>query len=311
MSWSRALPCLLAGIAIGCGTHALDPLTDAGGGDGSIGIDAGANRDGRLSPVDATDAPFAAEIPSKRCGNGHLDTNEECDDGNSIPGDGCGPTCQLECHWSCGACGTPGPCIVSPLCGDGSHGVGEGCDDANVTDGDGCSARCSIEPGWSCPVAGRRCVPICGDGRAVGPETCDDHNPVAGDGCSALCLIEPSDARCGDGVVSGAEPCDDGAAADTGYGRCAADCRFAMYCGDGVRNGPEQCDLGTAQNVSTYGSKDGCAPGCLFPHFCGDAVVDSDEGEGCDLGPMNGTHGTGGYAPCDVGCHILFDIWPD
>jgi cysteine-rich repeat protein len=309
MSWSRALPCLLAGVAIGCGTHTLEPSTDAGGDGGGMASDAGANLDGGVSPVDASDAPFVAEIPTwiAPCGNGRLDTDEECDNGDTIPGDGCGATCQIECHWSCGTCGTPGPCIVSPACGDGLIVSGEGCDDSNTTGGDGCSARCSVEPGWLCPVAGRRCFPICGDGRTIGPETCDDHNTIAGDGCSALCLVEPSDARCGDGVMSGAEQCDDGTAADTGYGRCAADCRFAAYCGDGAVNGPEQCDLGTAQNVSTYGSMDGCAPGCLYPHFCGDAVVDSDEGEQCDLGALNGTHGSGSYAPCATVCKILID----
>ena len=48
---------------------------------------------------------------------------------------------------------------------------------------------------------------------------------------------------------------------------------------------------------------DGCAPGCLYPHFCGDAVVDSDEGEQCDLGPLNGSLG----APCVTFCKILID----
>ena len=130
---------------------------------------------------------------------------------------------------------------------------------------------------------------------------------VAGDGCSAFCLVEPGDARCGDGVVSGAEQCDDGNFGGTGYGGCAAGCRFVEYCGDGVMNGPEQCD--DAQNVDTYSSKSGCAPGCLYPHYCGDAIVDSDEGEDCDLGANNGYFGpTQGYAPCDVSCRILIDI---
>src|SRR6185295_14704373 len=30
------------------------------------------------------------------CGNGVAQGDEECDDGNTSPGDGCSPTCQLE-----------------------------------------------------------------------------------------------------------------------------------------------------------------------------------------------------------------------
>jgi large repetitive protein len=296
---------LLASVAIGCGTHTLDSGIDAGGGRGGTGADAGATRDSRL-----IDAAFVLDVsvPIAPCGNGHLDTDEECDHGDTNPGDGCGSTCQIECHWSCGSCGTPGPCSVSPGCGDGLIFPGEGCDDDNTVAGDGCSARCVVEPGWTCPIPGRRCVPICGDGRTVGPETCDDNNAIAGDGCSAFCLVEPSDARCGDGVVSGAEQCDDGTLEGTGYGGCAAGCQFAEYCGDGVMNGAEQCDVGAAHNVATYGSKSGCAPGCFFPHFCGDAVVDSDEGEHCDLGPNNGVHGPAGYQPCDITCRALGDL---
>lgn len=31
-----------------------------------------------------------------RCGDGRVDPGEACDDGNLLPGDGCGPTCQIE-----------------------------------------------------------------------------------------------------------------------------------------------------------------------------------------------------------------------
>lgn len=31
------------------------------------------------------------------CGNGIVDVGEKCDDGNTVPGDGCSPTCTVEC----------------------------------------------------------------------------------------------------------------------------------------------------------------------------------------------------------------------
>ena len=61
-----------------------------------------------------------------RCGNGRVDPGEECDDGNTVSGDGCSATCTSEC-------------------GDGVVERGEECDDGNRTDGDGCSALCTRE----------------------------------------------------------------------------------------------------------------------------------------------------------------------
>ena len=36
------------------------------------------------------------EAPDPVCGNGELEGDEECDDGNNDPGDGCSPTCETE-----------------------------------------------------------------------------------------------------------------------------------------------------------------------------------------------------------------------
>lgn len=35
------------------------------------------------------------------CGNGVIETGEDCDDGNNIPGDGCSATCTVESGWNC------------------------------------------------------------------------------------------------------------------------------------------------------------------------------------------------------------------
>lgn len=54
---------------------------------------------------------------------------EECDDGNTVDGDGCNASCQTE------------------FCGDGivNNGGAEECDDGNTVDGDGCSSTCKKE----------------------------------------------------------------------------------------------------------------------------------------------------------------------
>lgn len=89
-----------------------------------------------------------------RCGNGELDANEQCDDGNRFDGDGCSSFCTVE------------------RCGDFSIQAGEECEDGNAVSGDGCSATCQSE--------------FCGDGE-VQPrlgELCDDGPAAA---CDALC----------------------------------------------------------------------------------------------------------------------------
>jgi cysteine-rich repeat protein len=294
MSSLRGLPLLLAGVAIGCGARDLDPHDGARGTGGETIVDAGSGR---------PEIPTITESPAL-CGNGHLDPGEECDDANKSAGDGCGWLCQIECYRSCGTCGPPGPCVITPVCGDGRVDSPEACDDRNWADGDGCAADCAtIELGWRCPAVGRRCVPTCGDGHVVGPETCDDFNTIAGDGCSDVCLAEPSAARCGDGTVQGAEECDEGTANSDAFGAgCTTRCRFGGYCGDGVVDTLEQCDLGSDNNITTYGNS-GCAPDCRTPPFCGDGISDSDLGEQCDLGSRNGMSGQ----PCSTQCKVVVD----
>lgn len=62
------------------------------------------------------------------CGNGTIDSGEECDDGNTTTGDGCSAACQIE-----------------QGCGDGDTDLGEECDDGNIVSGDCCSATCQNE----------------------------------------------------------------------------------------------------------------------------------------------------------------------
>ncbi len=65
------------------------------------------------------------------CGNGSVETGEQCDDGNTVSDDGCSSSCQTETGGS--------------TCGDGTVGTGEQCDDGNTVSGDGCSATCQNE----------------------------------------------------------------------------------------------------------------------------------------------------------------------
>jgi fibro-slime domain-containing protein len=221
------------------------------------------------------------------CGNGVVESGETCDDGNSVPGDGCSGVCQIEPGYSCP---TPGQkCVYSltQVCGDGKIEGDEACDDGNTKSGDGCSATCDVEPGYSCGAAGTACVATatgtCGDGAVNAGEQCDDGNKITGDGCSATCQLEqgwtcPTPGSpcqtleyCGDGVVqsSNGETCDDGnlkpgdgcsasCQIEPGYACPAAGqpCVKTWVCGNGHIDPGEVCDDGNAVGG------DGCSADC-------------------------------------------------
>lgn len=77
------------------------------------------------------------------CGDGTIDSNEECDDGESPPmsGEGCSATCTEEAGWTCS--GTPSICVAA-LCGDRIVAGAEVCDDGNSLACGTCSANCGV-----------------------------------------------------------------------------------------------------------------------------------------------------------------------
>ena len=117
------------------------------------------------------------------CPNGTLEAGneEECDDGNFLPGDGCDQSCFKE------------------YCGDyfiNDSGI-EQCDDGNNVNGDGCDKNCILEP----------CNSVCGNNIKEGSEQCDDGNNINGDGCENNCTITTSlpNPVCGNGIVETGE----------------------------------------------------------------------------------------------------------
>ncbi len=285
---------------------------DGGAGGGSV------TRDGGMPPGDD-----AGQVP-QGCGDGEREAEsptEACDDGNSVEGDGCSRTCQVEAGFLCPPLG--GACV--PRCGDGLRVGSEACDDENTRDGDGCSILCEVEAGFACPIQGEACVAArCGDGVIAGAEACDDGAQESGDGCSAGCVLEEgwvciggvcSAEKCGDGIVAGDEVCDDGNT-KSGDG-CLEDCRgkepfFACpvtggacskttLCGDGTVTPDEACDDFNRENG------DGCSSACEVESgfscpggrsctsVCGDGIVVGNEQ--CD--------DAGNAAPgCDERCDL-------
>jgi cysteine-rich repeat protein len=139
------------------------------------------------------------------CGDGTVDPDEECDDGNTVAGDGCDALCALEC-------------------GNGTTEGDEQCDDGGVEPGDGCSPTCTVEE--------------CGNATVDFGEECDDGNTAALDGCDGACLLE-----CGNGATEGAEECDDGDR-ESGDG-CSSECLAEVCGNARVDSGEECDDGNT------------------------------------------------------------------
>ena len=191
------------------------------------------------------------------CGNGAVETGEECDDGA-----GNSDTAPNACRTGC----------REAYCGDGVTDAGEDCDDGDdgTNQADACPNTCL--------------APVCGDGHLwVGHEVCDDGNTADGDDCRGDCGQDLSD--CGNGSPDPGEACDDGAQnSDEIPNACRKNCQTPT-CGDGVHDDEapynEACDNGAANSDVT---PDACRTDCTLPS-CGDDVADSDDScDGTDLG---------------------------
>jgi len=218
-----------------------------------------------------------SEPPRPMCGDGLLEGDELCDDGNVTRGDGCSPSCDYDGEYS--------------SCGNGILEIGEACDDGNDVDDDGCTNDCAlaacgdgiVQAGELCDDGNRvnddacsnRCGPphLCGNGEVNRGEECDDGNASNDDGCVPYC----ASARCGDGFVHvGVEECDDGN--DDDHDGCTTACTFSARCGDGVVDPGELCDDGNDDDT------DACRNTCVHA-VCGDGVVWAGD-EACDDGPF-------------------------
>jgi cysteine-rich repeat protein len=239
-----------------------DAGEDAGEEDGGEGEDASGEGEGdqdaevadagdfdaivSVEVADAGPAPDTTVVTETAlCGNGKLDTEEQCDQGadnsDSKPG-----ACRTNCRRA--------------RCGDSVVDEGEACDQGAANSdsaADACRSDCRAHR--------------CGDNVVDQGEQCDTGD-ARSDTAAGACRLTCRSARCGDGVRDTDEGCDDGNTVDTDA--CRNNCRSAR-CGDGVVDPDEECDDGNTVN------SDSCRDTCRRP-ICGDRVV--DPGEQCDDG---------------------------
>lgn len=196
----------------------------------ALGLAAACSPDSEVTPSTTTTTGAGGTGGGEAmCGDGVVQGDEECDDGNFDDSDGCTVDCIRN--------------DVQAMCGDGVLDETEECDDGNSDDTDDCVSGCVVA--------------FCGDGFVqAGVEDCDDGNTEDGDACDSTCHGVAD--ICGNGTVDAGEDCDDGNKSNADD--CLNTC-IAATCGDGYAQlGVEDCDDGNANdndnctNACTYGA---------------------------------------------------------
>lgn len=232
---------------------------------------------------------FAAPLPvlAQDCGDGFIDQDEECDDGDGVNGtlDSC---CDATCLFQVGgtACGdqTDDVCNAANTC-DGAGVCQDNFADSSTTCGDEgneCAIADTCDGAGSCTDNGFELDgTACGDGptECSGQDTCDGagvcnpNHEAAGTTCTDDALFCSGDETCdGSGAcVSSGDPC-------AGDQTCYEDQDMCVdNCGNGQLDQGEECDDGNRDD------DDGCNAICE-EEVCGDGTVQPGLGEECDDG---------------------------
>lgn len=167
------------------------------------------------------------------CGDGKHNfgsSTVNCDDQNTVDGDGCSKDCLVESLWVCAGGSPTTKDVCTDICGDGklAKRIGTNCDDSNQVDGDGCSMNCVVETGWTCTggttTTKDTCTEICGDGKVFFPSAsyCDDGNNVGNDGCTSCAVDAGWTCTPGSSTVASVctEICGDGKKMTTDVTKC-------------------------------------------------------------------------------------------
>jgi cysteine-rich repeat protein len=222
------------------------------------------------------------------CGDGFVSGTEQCDDGNTVAGDGCESDCTFSCLPTNPAACTPAdPCQGKGTCDATKHTCTPGTPLANGTV---CGAGSTCQAGVCKPNA-------CGNGTIDPGEQCDPPNTPT---CDATCHTIVT-AVCGNGVREGAEQCDDGNT--TNLDGCDSACKFeqdqrvnylkmqwatdAVCTANALGGAVATVAQGTLQTSIDGGIADGSIS-VMFKYLGLDDLTGTSD-PAVSLGPLNGT----------------------
>jgi cysteine-rich repeat protein len=187
----------------------LDALNDAE----PRPVDGAVESDGGRRPDGSADAGVDGAVPVPAvCGDGNVQGEEACDDGNRVNTDLCTNSCE------------------TARCGDGIVQQGEACDDGDEIADDACDAECTCGRFFTPMENGGQCADLnecltdnggCGEPDIFVCENHDGRAPTCT--CVDLEAVGPECTRCGDGVLQDEETCDDGNRID--FDGCDSLCR--------------------------------------------------------------------------------------
>ncbi|CAD8069667.1 unnamed protein product [Paramecium sonneborni] len=250
------------------------------------------------------------------CGNGQIEGQEQCDDGNIYPFDGCF-NCQYQCVEGCINC-------IEGIC-------------------------YNCQQGWILNIIDSLCIPICGDNIINGFEECDNNQNqldqyLQCDQCQFKCQQECINCQfgkcleCDEGMIINDYICQinqnehnqltDGKCQDNCQLCTNYICEYCEYgfqminnqcqtvCGDGILAGNEICELEQQQCINclyicsencNYCFDNGICHQCFFGYeldlnrlncysICGDGIVSNDEE--CD--DFNQDNGDGCSNKCQI-----------
>ena len=110
------------GEACDCGTNATNLPTGCTGPNGLFNGDgSGCSKTCTREPIcRGTNGSGATHACTPTCGNGNIEPGEQCDDGNTVSGDGCSSSCQIEDGFTCNTQTDPDtqPCTQSIYSGN-------------------------------------------------------------------------------------------------------------------------------------------------------------------------------------------------
>ena len=173
---------------------------------------------------------FYVDKPQIACGNGIVETGEQCDDGNKDENDSCSNTCQNiapKCSVQVLPASGPAPLKTSISCTGTPQGRSAIVISRNNSIIDASEAATKEFIFSEAGEYSVRCYPnaenkdntcvttvhpgsMCGNGKVEAGEQCDDGNTISGDGCQSDCRLPVAGPVCGNGKVEAGEQCDDG-----------------------------------------------------------------------------------------------------